>query len=74
MKVICFPPKQTWEDQSMRNIAFSILLFALAAMQIAVVFTELPRSHAQTAVARNSEPDARIALASEQAEHEASTF
>ena len=56
----------------MRNVAFSILLFALAAVQIAVVFTELPRSHAQTSAARNVEPDARIVLASSQAEHEAS--
>ena len=58
----------------MRNIAFSILLFALAAVQIAIVFTELPHSHVQTAAAGNAEPDARIALASSQAEHKTSAF
>ncbi len=45
----------------MRNVAFSILLFALAIMQIAVVVTELPQSHAQTVAARNAESGARVA-------------
>jgi hypothetical protein len=42
MKVIGFQSKQTWEYQSMRNVAFSILMFALAIVQIAVVSSELP--------------------------------
>ena len=48
----------------MRNVAFSILLFALAVVQIAVVSAELPRSHA----------DARVVLASNETGHNASTF
>jgi uncharacterized PurR-regulated membrane protein YhhQ (DUF165 family) len=51
----------------MRNVAFSILLFALAIMQIAVVSTELPRSHVQTAAASNNQSGVRIALASSEA-------
>jgi hypothetical protein len=50
----------------MRNVAFSILLFALAVVQIAIVSTELPRSH--------GESGARIALASSEATHKAAKF
>ena len=55
----------------MRNVAFSILLFALAVVQIAVVSTELPHSHVKTAVATHSESNARVALVSSETEHKA---
>ena len=58
----------------MRNVAFSILLVALAIVQIAVVSTELHQSHVQTAAASNGESGARIALASSRAEHKAPAF
>jgi hypothetical protein len=74
MKVICFLRQQTWEDQSMRNVAFSILLFALAVVQIAVVTTELPKSHARTAAVQNAEAGARITLASSEVEHKTPAF
>ncbi len=74
MKAICFPRQQTWEDESMRNVAFSILLFALAVAQIAIVSTELRQSHVQTAAASIGESGARIALASSQAGHKPSAF
>ncbi len=55
----------------MRNVAFSILLFALAVVQIAVVSTELPHSHVKTTVATHSESNARVALVSSETEHKA---
>ncbi len=58
----------------MRNIAFSIVLFALAVVQIAVVSTELPHSHVQTAAVRNGESGARVALASSEIERKPSAF
>ena len=58
----------------MRNVAFSILLFALAVAQIAIVSTELRQSHVQTAAASIGESGARIALASSQAGHKPSAF
>ena len=58
----------------MRNVAFSILLFALALMQIAVVSTELPHAHAQTPAVKHVESGARIVLASSETEHKAQTF
>jgi hypothetical protein len=58
----------------MRNVAFSILLFALAVVQIAVVSTELPHSHTQAVAANNGDAGARIALVSNQTAHEASAF
>ena len=48
----------------MRNIAFSILLAAIAILQIAVVSVELSGSGAKAAAARISESGARYALAS----------
>jgi len=58
----------------MRNVAFSILLFALAVVQIAVVSTELPHSHPQVVAAKSGESGTRIALASNHTGHEASAF
>lgn len=74
MKAICFLTQQIREDESMRNIAFSILLLALAAVQIAVVSTELSRSRMQTAAARNADSGARVALASSETAHTAPAF
>ena len=58
----------------MRNVAFSILLFALAVVQIAVVSTALPHSHTQAVAAKSSESGTHIALASNQTGHEVSAF
>lgn len=58
----------------MRNVAFSILLFALAVVQIAVVSTELPHAHAQTAAVKHVQSDARIVLASSETQHTAQAF
>ena len=55
----------------MRNVAFSILLFALAVVQIAVVSTELPDSHAQTVAASSSVSSTRVALAANETEQKA---
>ena len=41
--------KQTWEDKVMRNVAFSLMLVALAMLQVAVVSTELSGSNGKTA-------------------------
>ncbi len=56
----------------MRNVAFSILMFALAFVQIAVVSSELPKSHVQTASVRYTEPATRIVVASN--EHKTPAF
>ncbi len=56
----------------MRNVAFSILLFALALMQIAVVSTELSHSRAPTAVAQTAQSGTRYVVASSEAGHKAS--
>jgi hypothetical protein len=48
----------------MRNVAFSILLFALALMQIAVVSSELRHTGPQTVVAQNNNSVAHQTLAS----------
>lgn len=58
----------------MRNVAFSILLFALAVVQIAVVSTELPHSHTQAVAAKSGDSGSRIALASNETGREASAF
>ncbi len=58
----------------MRNVAFSILLVGLAVVQIAVVSSELPRSHVQTAVVTHVQSDARIALVSSEPGHKASAI
>jgi hypothetical protein len=73
-EVICFPPQQTWEDQSMRNVAFSILMFALAVVQIAVVSSELPKSQVQTAAVRNTESGTRVVVASNETEQKTPAF
>lgn len=48
----------------MRNVAFSILLGALALLQVAVVAAELSHPGAQTAKTAPHEAGARYALAS----------
>ena len=60
----------------MRNVAFSILLLALAVVQIAVVSTELPHSpsHAQAVATKSSESGARIVLASNETRRQESAF
>ena len=58
----------------MRNVAFSILLFALALVQIAVVSAELSRAPVQTAAVESSEFSARHALASAETERKTSTL
>jgi hypothetical protein len=51
------------EDKSVRNVAFSILLGAIALLQIAVVSIELSHSGVQTATVANGEHDARYTVA-----------
>jgi hypothetical protein len=48
----------------MRNVAFSIMLVALALLQVAVVSTELYHSNTRTAAVEKSEPATRQVLAS----------
>jgi hypothetical protein len=57
-----------------RNVAFSIVLGALALLQIAAVAGELSHSGAQVAAAGNREADARFVVASNDRTHEASAF
>lgn len=57
----------------MRNVAFSIVLGALALLQIAVVAGELSHSGAQVAAA-NREANARLVVASSETKHDASAF
>jgi hypothetical protein len=47
----------------MRNIAFTIMLSALALLQIAVVFAALSPSRVEDATAETTEVDARHVLA-----------
>jgi hypothetical protein len=47
-----------------RNVAFSILLGALALLQVAVVAAELSHADRQTVAATDSEASARYAVAS----------
>jgi hypothetical protein len=54
----------TEEDKPVRNVAFSILLGALALLQVAVVAAELSHPAAQTAKTVPHEAGARYALAS----------
>lgn len=61
------------EDKSMRNIAFSIMLTALAVLQIAVVSAALFRSPVQ-ATRGASEVDARPVLAATETKRKASMF
>jgi hypothetical protein len=48
----------------MRNVAFSVMLVALALLQVAVVSSELTHSSAHAVVAAKSEPRAKPVLAS----------
>ena len=58
----------------MRNVAFSILMFALAVVQIAIVSAEFSSSRVQVATAEHREPDARYALASTKTERKAPAY
>ena len=58
----------------MRNVAFSIVLGALALLQIAVVAAELSHSRVPAAVAEHSEFDARQAVASTETERKTSAL
>ncbi len=58
----------------MRNVAFSIVLGALALLQIAVVAGELSHSGAQVAAARHRDADARLVIASSDTKHEVRRF
>ena len=48
----------------MRNVAFSVMLVALALLQVAVVTTEISHSNAHTVAVAKSEPSAKQVLAS----------
>ncbi len=56
----------------MRNVAFSVMLVALALLQVAVVSTELSHSSVQTSA--KSESGARQTLASAQTGRNTSVF
>ncbi|MEJ0035586.1 MAG: hypothetical protein WDO68_05840 [Gammaproteobacteria bacterium] len=58
----------------MRNIAFSILLAAIAVLQIAVVSSELRDSGARVAAARSVESGARYVVASNETDRKASAL
>ena len=58
----------------MRNVAFSILLGAIALLQIAVVSAELSHSGVQTATVANGEREARYTLASTETERKTSAL
>jgi hypothetical protein len=51
-----------------RNVAFSIMLGALALLQVAVVASELSHSRVQIAAATNGKADAHQVLASTEIE------
>jgi hypothetical protein len=57
-----------------RNVAFSILLGAIALLQIAVVSAELSHSSVQTATVANAEGGARYAIASSETVRKTSTL
>jgi hypothetical protein len=57
-----------------RNIAFSIMLSALALLQIAVVVAALAPSRVQGATAEPTEVDARPVLAATETKHKASVL
>ena len=59
----------------MRNVAFSILMLALAVVQIAIVSTELSSARAPAAAGvEHHEPEAQYALASTGTEHKAPAY
>jgi len=57
-----------------RNFAFSIVMAALAVMEIAVVATALAPTTVQTAQVRKSDSSARQVLASNQTGRKAAAF
>jgi hypothetical protein len=73
-QVIASSHHQTREDKFVRNVAFSILLGALALLQVAVVAAELSPSRVQTAAVESNEFGARNAFASTGTERKASTL
>jgi uncharacterized membrane protein YjgN (DUF898 family) len=81
MEILC-STKQTksrFESQTnlggfMRNVAFSVMLFALAVVQVAVVTSELSHSKAQTAAVAGSEASAMQVLASTDSVHKTSSL
>ena len=70
MKSLLPVTKHSWEDKSVRNVAFSIMLGALALLQIAVVAAELSHSGAQTVAASTKEAGARYVLVSNDTVHQ----
>jgi hypothetical protein len=58
----------------MRNVAFSMMMVALAMLQIAVVSTELRQSSAQTATIAKVEKHTRQVLASNETVSKTSTL
>jgi hypothetical protein len=58
----------------MRNVAFSVMMVALALLQVAVVTTELSPSKAQTATVANSAPSTTQVLASNETVRTTSTL
>jgi hypothetical protein len=58
----------------MRNVAFSVMMFALATLQVAVVTTELSHSKAQTVAVAKSESNIRQVLASAETVRKTSTL
>lgn len=63
-RLIASSHHQIREDKSVRNVAFSIMLSALALLQIAVVAAELSPSRVEIAATEQSEQVARQVLAS----------
>ena len=52
------------EEKSVRNVAFSILLVAIALLQVAVVSAELSHQDVQTAAVAKAEHGKPVTLAS----------
>ena len=50
----------------MRNVVFSVMLVALALLQVAVVTSELSHSNAQTAAVAKSETSRQVLASSEE--------
>ena len=58
----------------MRNVAFSIVLIALAVLQVAVISAELSQPSVQTMAAKKADSDSRLVLASTKTAGNASAF
>jgi hypothetical protein len=71
-RLIASSHRQIREDKSVRNVAFSIMLSALALLQIAVVAAELSPSRVEIAATEQSEQVARQVLASTEKDREVS--